>query len=147
MEAVVFVGLQASGKSTFHRERFANTHLRINLDMLKTRHREDIILKACIESKQPFVVDNTNPTPEERAKYIAAAKGGGFRVVGYYFRSSISECVARNAARGETVPERGIRGTHGRLVIPSRAEGFDELFYVATTDDGGFTVQEWQDEV
>ena len=36
MEAVLFVGLQASGKSTFYRERFFRTHVRINLDMLKT---------------------------------------------------------------------------------------------------------------
>jgi transcriptional regulator with XRE-family HTH domain len=37
VEAIIFVGIQASGKSTFYRERFFDTHLRINLDMLKTR--------------------------------------------------------------------------------------------------------------
>jgi len=37
MEAVIFVGLQAAGKSTFYRERFFDTHVRINLDMLRTR--------------------------------------------------------------------------------------------------------------
>jgi predicted kinase len=40
MEAVILIGIQGSGKSTFCRERFFNTHIRINLDMLKTRHRE-----------------------------------------------------------------------------------------------------------
>ena len=70
MEAIIFVGIQASGKSTFYRERFFDTHLRINLDMLKTRYREQLILRACIEAKQPFVVDNTNPSVEERARYI-----------------------------------------------------------------------------
>ena len=39
MEAVVFTGIQASGKSTFYRERFFHTHLRISLDLLKTRGR------------------------------------------------------------------------------------------------------------
>ena len=34
--------------------------------MLKTRHRESILIAACIEAKQPFVIDNTNPTPKER---------------------------------------------------------------------------------
>ena len=40
VEAVIFVGLQGSGKSTFYRERFFDTHVRLSLDMLKTRHRE-----------------------------------------------------------------------------------------------------------
>jgi hypothetical protein len=61
VEAVLFVGIQGAGKSTFYRERFFTTHLRINLDMLKTRHRELRFLHTCLESRQRFVVDNTNP--------------------------------------------------------------------------------------
>jgi hypothetical protein len=34
--------------------------------MLKTRHREHHFLQACIEARQPFVVDNTNATRVER---------------------------------------------------------------------------------
>lgn len=33
MEAVLFIGMQASGKSTFYRERFFSSHVRINLDI------------------------------------------------------------------------------------------------------------------
>ena len=51
MEAAIFVGIQASGKSSFYRKQFFDTHLRIYLDMLKTRHRERILLRACIEAK------------------------------------------------------------------------------------------------
>ncbi len=40
MEAVMFSGIQATGKSTFFQQRFFNTHVRINLDMLKTRNRD-----------------------------------------------------------------------------------------------------------
>ena len=40
MEMVLFVGIQATGKSSFYLERFFRTHVRINLDMLKTHHRE-----------------------------------------------------------------------------------------------------------
>lgn len=65
MEAILFIGIQASGKTTFYKERFFKTHIRVNLDMLKTRHRESLLLKACIEMKQPFVVDNTNPKTGE----------------------------------------------------------------------------------
>ena len=62
MQAVIFIGIQATGKSTFFKERFFDTHIRIDLDMLKTRHREGIFLKACLQSGQKSVVDNTNLT-------------------------------------------------------------------------------------
>ena len=50
MEAILFIGIQASGKSTFFAERFFKTHVRINLDMLRTRHREELLVKACLEA-------------------------------------------------------------------------------------------------
>ncbi len=86
MEIILFMGIQASGKSTFYQEYFSNTHIRINLDMLKTRHREKILLNACLEAKQRFVVDNTNPTVADRKKYITLAKASGFKIIGYYFQ-------------------------------------------------------------
>ena len=55
MEAVIFIGIQATGKSTFYKERFSDTHARINLDMLKTRHREDTLLDACIHTRMSVV--------------------------------------------------------------------------------------------
>ncbi len=149
MEAVIFVGIQAAGKSSFYKERFFNTHLRINLDMLKTRHRERVLLRACIDLQQPFVVDNMNPTAEERARYIAPAKAAGFRVVGYYFQSRVPDCLARNDRREprERVPGKAIGGTARRLQLPSLAEGFDALHYVRIDESGGFRVEEWADEV
>jgi predicted kinase len=83
METVILVGLQGAGKSSFYKERFFATHLRLSLDMLKTRHRERRLLRACVETGQRFVVDNTNPSRAERQVYIRAAKPAGFRVVGY----------------------------------------------------------------
>ena len=149
MEVVIFVGIQASGKSSFYRERFFDTHLRINLDMLKTRHREQLLLQACIEAKQPFVVDNTNPTVEERARYIELARSGDFRVVGYYFRSDVGAALARNGRReGKArVPDKAVLGTYKRLKAPAPEEGFDALYYVRAGEAGAFEVEEWRDEV
>jgi hypothetical protein len=59
MQALIFTGIQTSGKTTFYRERFFETHIRISLDMLRTRNREQILLQACLEARQPFVKDNT----------------------------------------------------------------------------------------
>lgn len=86
MELILFIGIQAVGKSTFYQQRFFNTHIRINLDMLKTRHREQILVKACLAAQQPFIIDNTNVTRKERARYITLAKAAHFRVIGYYFQ-------------------------------------------------------------
>jgi predicted kinase len=147
VEAVIFVGIQATGKTSFYREHFFDTHLRINLDMLKTRHREQLILKACIEAKQPFVVDNTNPSIEERARYIEPARSGGFRVVGYYFHSQVKEALARNRRReGKArIPDKGILGTYKRLHAPSFEEGFELLNYVRIDESNRFVVEEWSD--
>lgn len=149
MEAIIFIGIQAAGKSTFFQQRFFETHIRLNMDMLHTRHRESILLEACLLAKQPFVVDNTNPSAEERARYIVPAKQHQFRVVGYYFQSVIADSMQRNASRAgeQRVPEVGIRAAYKRLQLPSFDEGFDELFYVKIESAGGFTVQEWSDEL
>ncbi len=146
MEAVVFTGIQGTGKSTFFRERFFDTHVRINLDMLRTRHRESVLLRACIESLQPFVADNTNPTAAERAKYIAAAGASGFAVVGYYFESKLTDALRRNNERplAQQVPRVGVLGTHKRLQIPTLGEGYDRLFYVKVSEGGAFVVEDWR---
>ena len=145
MEGVIFVGIQASGKSTFYRERFFDTHLRINLDMLKTRNREQILLRACIEAKQPFVIDNTNPSAEERARYIRPARSAGFRVLGYYFDVHVKEALSRNKERTgkDHIPEKGILGTKKRLRVPDLEEGFDLLYRVRIDEEGRFVVEEW----
>lgn len=148
MEAVIFIGLQGAGKSTFYKERFFRTHLRINLDMLRTRHRERRLLEVCIATQLRFVVDNTNPSLAERRGYILAAKKAGFRVVGYYFQSRVEDCMRRNEQRPESerIPLKGILGAAGRMERPSRSEGFDELHYVRIDKAGGFLVEEWRDE-
>ncbi|HET6314797.1 MAG TPA: ATP-binding protein [Chloroflexia bacterium] len=143
MEAIIFTGLQASGKSSFYRQRFFDTHVRINLDMLRTRNRERVLLQACLEMKQPFVVDNTNPTPDDRARYIGPARQAGFRVVAYYFQPDLQGSRARNDLRtGKArVPVGAISGTAGRVQSPPWEEGFEAIYDVWVAD-GGFRVVE-----
>jgi len=109
MEAIIFIGIQASGKSSFYFERFSNSHIRLNLDMLKTRNRETILLNACIAAKQPVVIDNTNATKDDRKRYIEILKRSHFQTIGYYFKSSIDECLHRNKMREgtERIPQKG----------------------------------------
>ena len=142
MEAVIFVGIQAAGKTTFYRERFFDTHLRINLDMLRTRHRERLLVRACIEAKQPFVVDNTNVEAGERARYIEPARTAGFRVVGFHFVSEVGDALRRNAGRTrrQAIPPKGLVGTFRRMEPPALSEGFDALWEVRIDPAQRFTV-------
>ena len=148
MEAVIFIGIPGSGKSSFYKERFFRTHVRISLDLLKTRNREQRFLELCLATSQRFVIDNTNPTREDRSRYIAAAKAVGYRPIGYYFQSVLQDCLRRNSGRmrRECVPETAVAATSRRLELPALAEGFDELFYVRLLD-GRFVVEEWRNEV
>ena len=145
MEAVILIGIQATGKSTFYQQRFANTHVRINLDMLKTRTREDILLEACIRAKQSFVVDNTNVQAREREKYIRLAKAAGYVIIGYYFQSRLGDALQRNQQReGKAViPEKGVMAKSHAMERPSYAEGFNRLYYVSIGKEGEFVVEEW----
>lgn len=146
MQLIVLVGLQGAGKSSFVRERLWQSHVRLSLDVLETRHREALLFEACLRAKQRVVIDNTNPTRTDRARYIEPARAAGFETVGYYFRSVVAECLPRNDARegAQRVPARGVLGTAGRLERPSLDEGFDALYYVRLADGGGFEVSEWQ---
>jgi predicted kinase len=149
MQCVIFIGIQATGKSTFFLERFYDTHIRISLDVLRTRNREKILLNACLQSGQKFVVDNTNPTIGDRQRYIVLAKEAKFEVIGYYFESNIADSLQRNRQRQgkKRIPEGGIRAAYHKLQIPMLNEGFDQLFYVSIDPQGSFMVEEWQDEV
>jgi predicted kinase len=149
MEAVIFVGIQAAGKSTFYCERFFRSHVRISLDLLRTRHRERSLLAWCLGNGQRFVVDNTNVTEAERAASISPARAAGFHVVGYVFEANVPASITRNAGRAEAeqVPAKAISGTKKRLEWPRLDEGFDELHYVRVNPAGGFLLEEWRDAI
>ncbi|ACK70028.1 conserved hypothetical protein [Gloeothece citriformis PCC 7424] len=149
MEVVIFMGIQASGKSTFYREYFFNSHIRINLDMLKTRHREKILVQACLEAKQRFVIDNTNPTLEDRQRYILPAKAHNFQIVGYYFTPNLEASKRLNQQRSakQIVPLAGLLSTYKKLIIPSYKEGFDALYSVQIASNYSFIIQEFNGEI
>ena len=145
MEAVLFIGVQGCGKSTFYKERFFDTHVRVNRDMLKTKPRERILIGACLAAKQPFVLDNTNALASQRAEVIEPARAAGFRVVACYFRCGMREALWRNRRRSSaaTVPVPAVIATFKRLQPPSWSEGFDEIRVVSSTKENEFVVEEW----
>ena len=143
--AYIMIGIQGSGKSEFCR-RYLPGIERVNLDTLKTRNNEARSIEACHSHGADYVVDNTNPTREDRARYIPAAKAEGYRVVGYFMQSRLQDCIARNNRREgkEVVPPKAIAMTSNRLEMPSMAEGFDALYFVAN-DGEEMTISEWRE--
>ena len=147
MEAIVLVGIQGSGKSTFAHARFGQTHVRISRDVVKTPHRERVLQYACLSLGQDFIADNTHTTPAARAPLIAAARAAGFRVVAYWFPVDVDAALARNAARSgrSRVPDVAIHATAAKLVPPARAEGFDAI-YAVRIDGADYLIEESADE-
>jgi predicted kinase len=140
VELFVFVGLQASGKSTYFRERFTETHQLVSKDLFPNNRnknrRQEHLLRAALSAGRCVVVDNTNPTLEDRRALIGLGGEYGARIVGYFFEASVSECIRRNEIReGKArVPDVAIYATAKKLVAPSIEEGFDELLCVRLND-------------
>jgi predicted kinase len=148
MEAIILIGIQGSGKTTFYRRRFAGTHVRISLDAVKTRYREGELIEKCLRARRPFVVDNTNVLAADRAAYIGFAKAANFCVIGYYFRPNLRRALKWNTLRErrEIIPVAGVIGAFKKMEPPAPAEGFDQLYVVDVDTDAEFVVAEWTPE-
>ncbi len=64
------------------------------------------------------------------------------RVEVYYLRSRIQECIAASSTREESVTPAAILAMSARLCMPTRAEVFDALYFVARTESG-FSISDW----
>ena len=143
-QMILFIGIQASGKTTFyHNELARHSYVHINLDTLHTRHKEQVAISECYEHDASFVVDNTNPEKADRERYIAEAKQHGYEVIGIFFQSILKDCIARNEARDDKVPQLAIPNTQNRLQMPDYSEGFDRLYFVQIVGQD-FVITDWK---
>lgn len=148
LEVAVLVGLQAAGKTTFYRQSLAGTHALVSRDLFRNHRRpserQRTLVEAELRAGRSVAVDNTNPTPADRAAILAVARAFGARSACYYFPADVRACIARNAQREgrERVPLPGIYATRKRLVPPALAEGFDRLYEVEACGEGQFRVRE-----
>lgn len=135
-QLIIFVGVQASGKSTYYRDHFAATHVHVSKDLMKNSRdaeaRQRRLIEAALAEGKPVVVDNTNPTPIVRAPLIEIGRRHGARIVAYFFEVAVKTAVARNRGReGKArVPDVAIFVTKKKIVPPALDEGFDEIHIV-----------------
>lgn len=143
---VILMGIQGSGKSTFYRKHLADRYVRVNLDTLKTRHQEKLLIAECVQKGISFAVDNTNPTKADRQRYIPLAQQEGYRIVGYFMESKLQPCIMRNNLRtgAAKIPAAAIAATSNKLQLPSFDEGFDELYFVKN-DGETMHIEQWRE--
>jgi predicted kinase len=145
-ECLVFVGIPASGKTTFYGRRFADTHRHISKDLWPNSAKKDSRhareLRDALGRGESVVIDNTNPSIADRQAVITIAREHAARVIGYYFSTTTREAVGRNRGRegAARVPDVAIFTAAKRLVAPTRDEGFDQLYQVTIRADGDFEV-------
>ncbi|MFL6450704.1 MAG: AAA family ATPase [Bryobacteraceae bacterium] len=137
-EAIIFTGLQGSGKTTYFEKYFATTHAHISRDVLRTADLESALVRECFQTGRSFVVDNTNATRAVRALYIHQAKAAGFQIRSYFFDTPVRTAIGRNNHRKDKkpIPVPAILRTAKLLERPTLDEGFDEVRTVTVELDG-----------
>ena len=137
MEAVILCGVQGSGKTTLYRDRFLETHVRVSMDLLRTRAREAAFLKLCLETQacRSWSTTRTRPSPSGRATSRPLARRGS-RSWPTSSRSTTRSRRRSNAARARVVPASALRDVARRLVRPAPEEGIDELWHATAGIDG-----------
>ncbi len=149
MELVIFVGLQAAGKSTFYQTHFWETHTLVSKDRFRNNknpnRRQTQLIKAALEAGHSLVVDNTNPTVVERRSLIYLGQVYRAKIIGYYFAPQVHQCLQRNRQRSgkARVPDVAIYATLKKLIPPADVEGFHQLFQVQIAGNAAFEVRPW----
>lgn len=151
-QAVILMGIPATGKTTFCKRYFNEEtgYVRLSRDTLRFWDNLWRELWKCLSTRRSFVLDNTHVERKDRSYYIAMAAAAGYEISGYYLQSRVLDCVRRNEARNyhsedEYVPTQAVLDKAARLHHPCYAEGFDHLYYVSWEGLKDYCISPWQD--
>jgi predicted kinase len=143
LELILFVGLPASGKSTFYRERFAASHVLVSKDLMPNNRRRSArqleLVTAALREGRSVVVDNTNTRRADRAELLALARAWQIPARVYHFTATLESCLERNRGRQgrARVPDVALFTAKKQLEPPGDDEGFTVCYEVTLTPDDG----------
>jgi len=145
LKLVITVGLPGSGKSTYLAGLGVNA---LSSDEMRRLIADDphdqtmharifaairYLIRLRIAAGRPVTyVDATHLAPWEREPYRVLAQYYGCTLEALFFDTPVEVCIARNRARDRVVPEEAIREMAGKMIPPSKDEGFAEITTIRT---------------
>ncbi|XP_075956014.1 bifunctional polynucleotide phosphatase/kinase isoform X1 [Anarhichas minor] len=138
-EVIVAVGFPASGKSTFFQTHvIPKGYVYVNRDTLGSWQSCVSACERALKEGRSVVVDNTNPDPESRKRYVDVAKAAGVQCRCFHFSASLEQAKHNNRFR-EMVPSNSkhvkvndmiFHSYKKHFVAPALPEGFSEILQI-----------------
>ncbi|XP_057260350.1 bifunctional polynucleotide phosphatase/kinase [Pezoporus wallicus] len=136
-EVVVAVGYPGAGKSTFLKTHFVPAgYVYVNRDTLGSWQSCVAACEAALAQGRSVAIDNTNPDPESRQRYVACARAAAVPCRCLHFTASLEQaqhnCRFRDMTESGHVPvtDMVLYGYRNRFVPPSLSEGFSRLLLI-----------------
>ncbi|XP_064360608.1 bifunctional polynucleotide phosphatase/kinase, partial [Dromaius novaehollandiae] len=106
-EVVVAVGFPGAGKTTFlQRHLVPAGYTYVNRDTLGSWQRCVAACEAALAQGRSVAVDNTNPDPESRQRYVACARAAGVPCRCFLFTASLEQAQHNNRVSPTAAPRR-----------------------------------------
>uniref|UniRef100_A0A3Q0RVC7 Polynucleotide kinase 3'-phosphatase n=1 Tax=Amphilophus citrinellus TaxID=61819 RepID=A0A3Q0RVC7_AMPCI len=138
-EVIVAVGFPASGKSTFfHTHVIPKGYVYVNRDTLGSWQNCVSACERALKEGRSVAVDNTNPDPESRKRYVDVAKAAGVPCRCFHFSATLEEAKHNNRFR-EMAPSDTKHAKVNDMVFhsykkhfkpPALSEGFSEILQI-----------------
>ncbi|XP_044523049.1 bifunctional polynucleotide phosphatase/kinase [Gracilinanus agilis] len=136
-EIVVAVGFPAAGKSTFLQKHLVSAgYVYANRDTLGSWQKCVAVCTEALKAGGRAVVDNTNPDPASRARYVSCAKDAGVPCRCFHFTASLELARHNNRFREmigsphPAVSDMVMFSYRKQFVAPSLAEGFSQILEI-----------------
>ncbi|KAM9813002.1 bifunctional polynucleotide phosphatase/kinase isoform 1-T1 [Syngnathus typhle] len=143
-EVIVAVGFPASGKSTFfHTYIIPKGYAYVNRDTLGSWQSCVAACERALKEGRSVAVDNTNPDPESRKRYVDVAKAAGVPCRCFQFSATLEQAKHNNRFR-EMAPSDSkhakvndmiFQSYKKHFVAPALSEGFSEILSIHFVPD------------
>ena len=139
-EMMVLVGRPASGKSRIAEIYGQEGYQIVSKDVSKTLEKTLSIAEAAIAQGKSVIVDNTNPSQNDRSRYIQLAKKYNLPVRAIYLDvprelNDHLHVIRTILGQKEHIPEIAYRNYNSNFQMPSLAEGFNDVITIGFTYD------------